>query len=425
MRRLRALLLPALVAAVAQAASAGELDDLGVSLHGFVLIDYAARATGKGPEGSRARDFAFGEERGRLELGIEPQAIDAAAMFKLDAFHDAIAGEADLEVREAYIDYRAGPLDLRLGRQVATWGVGDLVFVNDLFPKDYFSFFVGRPIEYLKIPSDGLRATLTSGIASADLVAIPFFTADRLPEPGRFVFGFDPFASVTTRKTEEPEASFRNTELAARLYRSILETDVALYAYRGFFHSPSFRPDDPLAPTALTSFFPPLSAYGASAQRNLLGGVLGLEGAYYDSRDDRSGRDPLVPNSSARWLAGFQRELFTDFTVGVQHVSDLMLEYDPYRESLPPGFPRAARYRQTLTFRVTELLLNQTLRLSAFAFYGITERDFLIIPEVEYKVFDRLSVALGGNAFGGAHGWTTFGEFRDDGNVYFWARFSF
>lgn len=49
----------------------------------------------------------------------------------------------------------------------------------------------------------------------------------------------------------------------------------------------------------------------------------------------------------------------------------------------------------------------------------------MIVPEVECKVFDRLSIVVGGNAFGGAHRWTTFGEFRDDSNVYAWARFSF
>ena len=34
--------------------------------------------------------------------------------------------------------------DVKIGQQVLTWGTGDYVFLNDLFPKDYPSFFAGR-----------------------------------------------------------------------------------------------------------------------------------------------------------------------------------------------------------------------------------------------------------------------------------------
>ncbi|MFW6031595.1 MAG: hypothetical protein ACOC9T_03300, partial [Myxococcota bacterium] len=32
-------------------------------------------------------------------------------------------------------------------------GTGDLVFLNDLFPKDWRSFLLGRDLDYLKAPS--------------------------------------------------------------------------------------------------------------------------------------------------------------------------------------------------------------------------------------------------------------------------------
>ena len=54
-------------------------------------------------------------------------------------------------------------LDVKLGRQVLTWGTGDLLFLNDLFPKDWVSFFAGRDDEYLKAPSNTLRATQYNG----------------------------------------------------------------------------------------------------------------------------------------------------------------------------------------------------------------------------------------------------------------------
>ena len=405
MVRPRRLAVVALAAAVPTAASAD--DEPAYTLHGFVLADYAARITGDSAPG--VSDFLVGEERGRLEVAIETTELDAAARMIVDAAHDAVAGEARLELREAYLDYRAGPVDARLGRQVLTWGVGDLAFVNDVFPKDFGAFFAGRPIEFLKVPNDAARIAVTVDPVALDVVAIPFFTPDARPAPDRFLYGFDPFPPGAARRTELPPRILSSTELGARLHGSLAETDVALYLYRGFFHSPSARPDDPTAPTVVTFVFPPLSVYGASLQRNLLGGVVSAEAAYYHARGGAG-----APPSSGRWLAGFERDLGTDLAIGIQYIGQLT-----------PGAPAVDRYVQTATLRATLLARNQTLRLSLLGFLGITERDVLVVPAVEYHVSDRVTVSAGVNLFGGARSSTTFGIFEDDSNVYAWARMTF
>jgi hypothetical protein len=393
------------------------------TLHGFVLVDGAFRVSGQNPPG--LGDVAFVEERARLEATLEAADVDAAARFKLDAFNDPLETRAGLELREAYIDYRAGPLDLRLGRQILSWGVGDLQFINDVFPKDYAAFFLGRPIEYLKVPNDALRTTLTFEPVAMDWVAIPFVAPDGVPGRDRFVYGFDPFASIDVARPALPEPSWRNTELALRLRVSLGETDLALYAFRGFFHSPSVVPDDPLAPTAARALFPGLDVYGASLQRNILGGVFSAEAGYYHSRDNPGSKDPLLPASRGKWLVGYQSEMATDLTLGAQYIGQWMPQHSAYRESLPPGAPLLDAYVQTVTVRVTLFLLHQTLRLSGFVFAGITERDLLAIPEAEYAVSDRLSLVVGSNLFAGERPYTTFGVFRSNSNIYTWARFSF
>ena len=85
-----------------------------------------------------------------------------------------------MDVRQAVIILRASDwLDVRAGRQVLTWGTGDLLFLNDLFPKDFVSFFVGRDDEYLKAPANALRLTFYSSLVNLDLVATPVFEPDR------------------------------------------------------------------------------------------------------------------------------------------------------------------------------------------------------------------------------------------------------
>ncbi|MBI3893543.1 MAG: hypothetical protein HY303_18650 [Candidatus Wallbacteria bacterium] len=425
MNRNRLGLLVGVALLAAARARAGTADSSGVSAHGFLLLDSAVRLSDKTPAGSSAKDFLLGEALGRVELAIEPPGSDAAGTLKLDVSHDAVTGGTDVELREGALDWRKGRLDLRAGRQVLTWGLGDLVFINDLFPKDYESFFLGRPIEYLKVPSDALRTSLALKGAAVDVVAIPFFSADRLPARDRFVLGFDPFASANTSQTMQPAASWANTELAARVHGSTGSTELALYAFRGFFHSGSLRGDPAAAPATVMRFFPRLSVYGASVQRSALQGILSVEAGYYDSRDDRQGLDPLIPNSSARWLVGYQREVSTDFTIGLQHVSELMMDHDRYRSALPAGFPEVSRYRQTFTVRATRLLDRQTWKLSVFAFFGFTENDVMLIPEAEQKVSDQLSVAVGANLFGGDNRATTFGTLADSSNVYVRARLGF
>lgn len=79
-----------------------------------------------------------------------------------------------------------------------------------------------------------------------------------------------------------------------------------------------------------------------------------LEGAYYDSLDDRAGRDPAIPNSMLKYLAGYQRQLLSDLTAGVQYYGEYLLDHDSYRETLPAGFPAQDRLRQLLTLRLTQ-----------------------------------------------------------------------
>src|SRR3972149_6615981 len=142
--------------------------------HGFVQAGYAARITGSElPSGGG--DFVFGEERLQLSLAGALPSLAGGFAAKVDLFHDAVAGEADLELREAYLDLGGEKLEARVGRQIITWGTGDLLFINDVFPKDWTALFAGRPLEYLKIGSDGMKINFHLKTLEAEAVVIPFF----------------------------------------------------------------------------------------------------------------------------------------------------------------------------------------------------------------------------------------------------------
>jgi len=421
------LLLAVLVSAfslLAQSAPTSGNKKFPLRIHGFLLGNYTARIDDAHPPGEEGGRFLWADERLRLELSGDTAKGNLSFLFKGDLFHDAVTNKVDGVVREAYLDYSRARFDVRLGRQIVTWGVGDLLFINDVFPKDWSAFFSGRPLEYLKVGVDAAMLHMATPALNIELVVIPFFEPDNLPAPGRFFF-FDPLANVSNRTRSEPANTAGNTEFALRLYRRIADSDVSLYAYRGYWRQPSFRPDQLPLPTELQGFYPRLTVYGASAQRNVGAGLVSVEAGYYDSQDDRQGADPAIPNSQFRFFVGYQRQVGSEFTVGAQYSAEVIKNYDAYKQSLPPGFPLQDHARHVLTVRLTRFFKYQTWKLSFFSFYSPTDQDALLIPEVWHAFSDRLSLAIGANIFEGRRPTTFLGQFDGNDNLYIAVRFDF
>ena len=166
-----------------------------VKVHGFLLGALSRRTTGAQPARRNDGDPVLEEGRVRLDISGASGSGEALFLMKGDLLYDAVVEGSDVDLREAYAGRANGALDFRLGRQIITWGVGDLLFINDVFPKDWESFFSGRPMEYLKLGVDALRGRYSSGVVNVDLVAVPFFTQDTLPSAERFVFP-DPLSAV-------------------------------------------------------------------------------------------------------------------------------------------------------------------------------------------------------------------------------------
>jgi hypothetical protein len=387
---------------------------LALSAHGFLEGAAGTRLT---DSPTQPKDATLGEGRLQVEL-IQEGPADSRLFFKADLIGDAVEERGDADLRELYLDLSPVPvLDIRAGRQILTWGTGDLIFINDLFPKDFVSFFIGRSLEYLKLGSDAVKFSLYPGPFSLDLVAVPHFTPSEIPKEERLSF-FNPFANRIAAPGEslamrKPAATPENTELALRFYRTFGSYEGVLYGFRGFFKEPVG-----MDPAGGTLFYPRLSVYGASVQGPLAGGVASLEFGYYDSREDRPGRNPWIENSSLRYLLGYERELRTDFTVRAQYYLEQMLDYGAYKASLPPGAPGKKEYRHLLFLRLTRLLRYQTMEISFIGFYVPSDRDGMVNPQVSYKITDRLSVASGANVFFGKKDFTQFGQLDRDDNLY-------
>ncbi|MFW5982359.1 MAG: hypothetical protein ACOCQ9_00325 [Candidatus Brocadiia bacterium] len=377
-------------------------------------------------------DTILGESR--LQLDLQRYVGNVRLKLVSDFLYDPIAGREsiDLEQGRGWLDLRQANIafspvsfaDVRMGRQILTWGTGNLLFLNDMFPKDWNSFFIGRDLEYLKAPSDAVKVSLYGDPVNVDLVYVPAFDGDRFVDGRRLSYWNPQLQRRAGRgaivRPESRQSWGRDDEWAVRMYRNIHGYELAAYGYHGYWKSPSGY--DPVARQAT---FPRLSTFGASIRGNVLGGIGNLEVAYYDSREDRGGDDPFVPNSQLRMLAGYEWEMARNLTVGLQYYLELMRDYDNYRDSLPPGARHRDEDRHVVTLDITRLMMNQNLELSLFTFYSPSDNDMYLRPSAEYQIDDHWSVEAGGNILAGEHRHTFFNQFRNNTSVYAAVRYGF
>ena len=345
---------------------------------------------------------------------------------KGDAWVDGyFSGKTGYDLRE--LSFSISPLDVldvKIGRQILTWGTGDYLFINDQFPKDYVSFFSGRDDEYLKKPSDALKLSLYPSWGNVDFI-MAVFTPNSQPKGDRLSF-FDMFQGgiaglSSDRDLREPALRLSNNEYYLRYYRNIGRYEGALYYFRGFDKNPTSVWDE----SARQMFYRRLDVYGASLRGPVAGGIGSVEMGYSYSRQDPQGRNRLIENSMLKVLAGYSKDLGNDWSVGVQYEYDQRLDYRRYTENLLPGDFVFDEFRHLVTQSVTKLLRNQTVRLALFNYYSPSDKDGYARVSCAYDVTDQWKLTVGANLPWGEDDTTEFGQMKRNKNVYTRVRYSF
>jgi hypothetical protein len=380
-----------------------------------------------------ANELVANEARFRLNLDASHEIV--SARFRGDVFADAVDRRIWFDIRDASIFVRGGSwFSMRFGRQVLTWGTGDFLFLNDLFPKDFNSFFIGRADEYLKAPSNSVQTTFMMKKVGLDLIWTPIFEPDRFIDGQRLSF-FNPLVGqiigdrspLTPINPIFPEQRLRNGTLHSRLYGTAGAVELAAYGYVGYWMQPNaLALTDPADPNSIVGVtYARLAVYGASLRTPLFGGLFNVEGAFYDSYRDRAGTTPSTPNSQFRGLVGYERELFPKFQMGLQYYLEYTLEYDELIASSFWAQYEQHEFRHLITLRLNQLLVMDKLELSLFVFFSPDELDTYIRPRITYKIVEPLAIVIGANLMFGRNDYTFFGQLQENTNVYARLRYSF
>lgn len=385
--------------------------------HGFVEAAVGARVQSD----PARRDDTLTLADLRTQLEYADYLGDSRYSLKADLYADGVEHGLHGELRELLLDSSlSDTVDLRIGQQVLTWGTGDLLFINDMFPKDWVSYFAGRDDEYLKAPSASAKLSIYGERVNTDLVWTPQFTSDRYIDGERFSY-FSPQAGVAVSDyfvPQQPTENLHNGEFALRLFGTVDSTEWALYAYRGFWKQPN-------AVNVLGQpYFSRLNTYGASVRGNLAGGIANAELGWYDGAD-KTGDNPRIPNDQARLLLGFERELLPRLTGSVQYYLEWIQDYEALSANDGNSPYRPDEYRELWTLRLNYRMLQDNLVLSWFSYWSPTDQDLFVRPSLSYRFDDSLSMAVGANLFSGEQAHTFFGQFEDASSLYARVRYSF
>jgi hypothetical protein len=410
------------LAVLAAALPAPALGQAALDVGGFVQASYAVRLGATECGDTRGCELMLGEQRlqARLEAYSSAGELEGELTGRVDVIHDTVLGRSAIEPLELYVEVKVGAAMARLGRQIVTWGSGDLLFVNDVFPKDWESFFLGRSPEYLRVGFDALRVT----VPHLELVVAPRPGLDRTPRSERFILPSSPWPDVPIL---EPRGAWRLEDLEAALRVSAAFSGWELSLYASWVHHRGgvLVPDDPEEPMWVELRSPRVVTTGASVTGRVAGGIWNLEGGYQHAREDVAGDDPFVPNSAVEVFTGWARPLWSDATAGAQASLRAMLQHDRYRAALPPGQPGQPELDWTFTLRLTQQLLRQTLELGAFVVASPSRRDAFAALTARYRLTDALAVDAGASLFAGSRPSSLFGGLVDNSNVHVSLRYGF
>lgn len=215
---------------------------------GFVQEE-AARQYSAPAHWTKVRTRAQLNAQGALESGIKWKLgarLDYDPVFDLtDHYPGAVRQNRQLELllRENYLDFNAGPLELRVGRQHIIWGEMVGLFFADVVSARDSREFILPEFEYQRLPQWALRAEHFQGDWHSEIIWIPHVTVDEFGNPADDFHpglislpGFD----MQVRDRVKPGRRLRDSNAGLRVGVLKAGWDVSAFYYSSVDATPHF-----------------------------------------------------------------------------------------------------------------------------------------------------------------------------------------
>lgn len=337
-----------------------------------------------------------------------------------DLFHeDATAGR----LREAYLDLRAGAVDLRLGKQIIAWGRADRINPTDtLTPRDFT----------LLVPDDGDQRFGTTAVKATTVVSGLAVTGVVLPtfEPHVIPLRRPPAGSTLRERTPDGPV----LQGALKIERTGGGVDWSVSYFDGF----DLYPDLQLAAIRASGLDLVLRHHrvrvvGIDAAAPVGAYTVRGEAAYTFTEHARRGDQIKSPFFFL--VLGADRTLPGAVYVNLQYVLRVISDFqrpggveDPVRRGV--AFEQALindqldEVKHAIAVRVSRAWLHETLRAEMAAIVSPTRGDYALRAKIAYAFTDHVKVTAGADVFGGETR-SVFGRLRETSTGYLEVRWDF
>lgn len=301
---------------------------------------------------------------------------------------------------EAYGTVYLGPMDVRVGKQIMTWGRADFLNPTDnLTPRD-FTLLSAKDEEERRTGSVAVKANRYWGTHTLSLIWLPVFNPSTVP------FGSTPGIRLTEQKRSNGD--WTNQGFAVKWDQTGGDLDWSLSYYSGLDLFPIGRP---VGPTQVDLIHTRLHVIGADAAWTVGRYGMRVEGAYVHTQNP-SGEDPFLKKPYAYYVAGIDRDLTDDLNVSVQAYQRIVINYrDPFTVQgelarnvavLDAVFNQQLDgVQEGLSGRMKATWLNKTFEGELLGVWNANRGDVFVRPSLAYAFTDTWKGFVGYDIFNG------------------------
>ncbi|UTC67763.1 MULTISPECIES: capsule assembly Wzi family protein [unclassified Treponema] len=423
----------------------------------------------KGAEYSLSRSIA--QIKGEVVAGSAYAFLSASAEYNYRN-----PSRTGFKLNEAYFRYSGEIWDLSFGRQIISWGQADGFTLTDVLSAKDASAFLALSSDDTKLASDSIRLRFFHDIFTFEVIAIPFFTPNKLPpfsfeEGAKDALFYIELPDVYTKgafslpikytKTDEKPKMFTDTEAAARLSFFLPGIDFSLSGFYGRDKNPKFTKTGYIEKklkkpcldhNPITNPYIPTLIYTKLNQEYYRIGMAGLDAAipagdvtirlegawigerYFEAKKTLKKEPSPVeifqqtpdninlifeeskPKHQLLMLAGLDWNKSSWF-ISAQYFEDLILNHkDDIERPMHKGF---------VSLNISKTFLRETLKLSASGAIDINYGSTFSTYAVDYSLTDNIHVILGGDIYTkGYDGKGDFAQLNKISSIWIKGRFS-
>ncbi|MCX8093698.1 MAG: hypothetical protein N3E50_05975 [Candidatus Goldbacteria bacterium] len=345
-----------------------------------------------------------------------------------------IYNEIKFNLQEAYIDYYTEIMDIRIGRQIISWGKADELNPTDILnPEDISNIFEEKSIR--KIGVFGIKLDLKLFDSVITGIYIPDIQFHKLPEAHStwdfFSIGLKKMGLITLPSILYPENSLDNSEWAIKISKTIENFDFTLSfadVIDNLF-SIKMKIIPPGIPTPDYLYYNRTQMIAADFAASLFEFGVWAEVAYFITKD-KDGTDPFMKNPYFQYVIGMDYTLPFDIKINIQYFrEDVTCVNDDKEKELekksfsPTGL--SIPVKQVGSLRLGKNFGEANANsLEIFCIYDIEEKGVMMGPRILISPTDAFKVETGAFVFDGQEN-SIFNMFNLNDEVYVKATYSF